>query len=307
MTNLGSPKSTKEHARISGNVVIATATLASGAYLTSAQIVSVSGNVVQVAGGVTISGDAVTISGNVVYVYISGGTFCMDISGQTMLISGTVDVIMQSGAYFASGQIVTVSGNWVDISGNSVFVYISGGTFCMDISGQTLLISGTVTIASGAYFASGQSVMVSGNAVTVSGNWVDISGAVVKISGETVIAKVSGEVVGVVLEVVPSFGYMSGSSGDVVSSYLESTMPTFLQYVEYHASAAGTESSALTVYKNSTQGHSSAIFTYSTLGVVDLVYTPPDSPLMLLSGDGISVRGGNSGNAQWNTLIVMGK
>jgi len=75
MTNTGSPKSTKEHARISGNVVITTISL-SGVVLN----VSVSGQPVYV------SGQPVTVSGQPVFVYISGGTItaATDISGQSV-------------------------------------------------------------------------------------------------------------------------------------------------------------------------------------------------------------------------------
>lgn len=75
MSNTGSPRSTKEHARISGNVVITTISL-SGVVLN----VSVSGQPVYV------SGQPVTVSGQPVFVYISGGTItaATDISGQSV-------------------------------------------------------------------------------------------------------------------------------------------------------------------------------------------------------------------------------
>ena len=68
MTNLGSSKSTKEHARISGNVVITT--------------ISLSG----VAINVSVSGQPVNVSGSSVFAYISGGTITAtaDISGQSV-------------------------------------------------------------------------------------------------------------------------------------------------------------------------------------------------------------------------------
>jgi len=68
MTNQGSSRSTKEHARISGNVVITT--------------ISLSG----VSINVSISGQPVSVSGQPVFVYISGGslTATADISGQTV-------------------------------------------------------------------------------------------------------------------------------------------------------------------------------------------------------------------------------
>jgi hypothetical protein len=109
---------------------------------------------------------------------------------------------------------------------------------------------------------------------------------------------------GVVLETVPVFVYASGSSG-FVSTYLSTPKPTFLQYVEYHAISGDTVSSALTVYKNTTQ-YSSILLSQNLYGVRDLLYTPPTTPLMLLSGDSIAVRGGTS-SVQWSTLIVTGR
>jgi hypothetical protein len=124
-------------------------------------------------------------------------------------------------------------------------------------------------------------------------------------SGQAVLASTSGYA-GVVLETVHSFTYTSGSSGYAVSSYLAATKPTFLQYFEYHALSGNVVSSAITVYKNSSQGYSSVILSQNTAGVTDLIYTPPYTPLMLLSGDSIAVRCGNSNNIQFNTLIVAG-
>jgi hypothetical protein len=109
------------------------------------------------------------------------------------------------------------------------------------------------------------------------------------------------------VETVPVFAYLTKASGYAVSSYLAATIPTFLQYVEYHALSGNVVSSAITVYKNSTQGYSSVLLNQNTAGVTDLLYTPPYSPLMLLSGDGVSVRGGNSNNILWDTLIVFGR
>lgn len=88
MTNLGSPRTSKEHARISGNVVITTIDM-SGTVLNanvSGQIlyVATSGHSLRVDGNFSISGSAV-------FAYISGGTITAtaDISGQVVRIGET--------------------------------------------------------------------------------------------------------------------------------------------------------------------------------------------------------------------------
>jgi hypothetical protein len=123
---------------------------------------------------------------------LSGAQITVDISGDLVWCVG------QSGADVIatiSGDAVTVSGNWVDISGSAV-----------SISGNALTVSGDWVDTSGAYFASGQWVeasisgnwvstsgnyIASGQIVSVSGNWVSISGAYLA-SGQWVRASVSG-------------------------------------------------------------------------------------------------------------------
>lgn len=84
MTNQGSSRSTKEHARISGNVVITTISL-SGISIN----VSVSGQ------PVSISGQSVSVSGQPIFVYISGGslTATADISGQTVFTVPSYSIV----------------------------------------------------------------------------------------------------------------------------------------------------------------------------------------------------------------------
>ena len=117
-----------------------------------------------------------------------GGSF--DISGQVVDISGQTVLVD------ISGQTVDISGQTVDISGQTVLVDISGqsvvvsGTVSTDISGQSVVVSGTVSTD-----ISGQSVVVSGTVSTdISGQTVDISGQSVVVSG-TVSTDISGQTV----------------------------------------------------------------------------------------------------------------
>ena len=171
-------------ASVSGNVVV---TSVSG----NVVITSVSGNVVN------ISGQIVQISGQAVFVYVSGGSFSADVSGNVVWGYGT------------SGQmpVFTVSGSWVTISGSlSTSTVLSGGSISGVIvwgygtsgqlqvqteSGSFVTVSGTVLTS-----VSGNAVTtsVSGNVVStsVSGDIVEISGQVVEISGQSVYVYISG-------------------------------------------------------------------------------------------------------------------
>lgn len=150
--------------------------------------ISVSGNPVMV------SGEAVRISGQTVYP-VSGKAYLQvfDPSGQTWRdvwtdVSGGNKVSI-AGSFTAnvSGQPVTISGNAVRMSGETVIALISGQTVISNAN-----ISGNVI-----YIVSGQNpVQISGQTVVVpftsiSGNnvvvpFTSISGNVVRISGETV-------------------------------------------------------------------------------------------------------------------------
>jgi hypothetical protein len=122
-----------------------------------------------------------------------GGSF--DISGQTVDISGQTVLVD------ISGQTVDISGQTVlvDISGQTVD--ISGQTVVVDISGQSVVVSGTVStdISGQTVDISGQSVVVSGTVSTdISGQSVVVSGTVsTDISGQTVIVDISGQSVNI--------------------------------------------------------------------------------------------------------------
>lgn len=101
-----------------------------------------------------------------------------------------------------STRIVTISGQAVKISGQTVIAKVSGQI--VYVSGQPVKISGQTVVAETSVsgnivYVSGQPVKVSGQTVVakVSGQIVYVSGQPVKVSGQTVIAKVSGEIVGI--------------------------------------------------------------------------------------------------------------
>jgi hypothetical protein len=119
MTNLGSPKSTKEPARISGNVVIA----------------RISGETV------LVSGIVIVISSAVIQAEISGDW--VNISGAAVNVSGSVITVASGTTYLASGQAMSVSGNWVSTSG-SVVSLASGTTYIA--SGQAVAVPNLPTI-----------------------------------------------------------------------------------------------------------------------------------------------------------------
>jgi hypothetical protein len=167
-------------------------------------LVDISGQKVDISGQrvlVDISGQKVDISGQRVLVDISGQRVLVDISGQRVVtdISGQTVLVDISGQRVdISGQTIIVSGK-VDISGQRVVTDISGQTVLVDISGQRIDISGSRVDISGQRIdisgqridISGQTIIVSGG-IDISGQRVDISGQRVDISGQTII--VSGRV-----------------------------------------------------------------------------------------------------------------
>ena len=84
-------------------------------------------------------------------------------------VSGYVQVTVPDGVVVSGSVTTDISGQTVDISGQTVVVDISGQT--VDISGQTVVVD-----------ISGQTVDISGQTVVV-----DISGQKVDISGQTVV------------------------------------------------------------------------------------------------------------------------
>ena len=237
-----------------------------------------------------------------------------------------------------SGQTVvtTVSGDWVDISGESVFVYISGGSLQVDISGQTVLVdisgqSVTVDISGQTVIAdiSGQTVVtdISGQTVLVdiSGQtvFVDISGqtVVTDISGQTVLVDISGQIVTADISGESVFVYISGGEITAVTEIIPlatfasgntaislSTVPAddaYLDYVAYHGDAAATAPENLTVNHTMIEGGVYNIFTVNmgANAIQDLVYYP-DTPTVLISGDTVQVAYPNVSGIAWNVRIL---
>lgn len=199
---------------------------------------------------------------------LSGAQITVDISGDLVWCVG------QSGADVIatiSGDAVTVSGNWVDISGSAV-----------SISGNALTVSGDWVDTSGAYFASGQWVEAS-----ISGNWVDVSGSTVLTSVSGNIVKVSGESVYNIINVdkVSAIG-----SGAIALTYTAAE-PRYFEYAEYHAtSGIDTSNTPLVInHISSESGYTTTMYSLDIdTSTTDLFYQP-DNPMILMSGDGIKI------------------
>jgi len=123
-----------------------------------------------------------------------------------------------------STHIVLISGQTVTISSGNIAV----------VSGNVAVVSGEIHVMSGQLIAkisgetiiakvSGEVVQISGQAVSVSGNVVKVSGETViaKVSGETLIAKVSGETV-----VTTISGNVVGISGETVIAKISGEVVT---------------------------------------------------------------------------------
>ena len=113
----------------------------------------------------------------------------------TQKYSDERDVALASG----TGPIlIETSGEFIKISGQSIYVASGTGPLLVSTSGQVIKISGeTVTIAGGVNI-SGQPVKVSGETVTIAGG-VNVSGAPVKVSGEMVEAHIMSGLVSSIL------------------------------------------------------------------------------------------------------------
>ncbi|HPE06196.1 MAG TPA: hypothetical protein PLW50_00545 [Smithellaceae bacterium] len=277
--------------------------------LSGAQItVDISGDLVWCVGQsgadviATISGDAVTVSGN--WVDISGSA--VSISGNALTVSG--DWVDTSGAYFASGQWVEAS-----VSGNVLTVLVSGGI--------VRTVSGNWVNTSGNYFASGQwvkasvsgnvlTVLVSGGIVrTVSGNWVNTSGNYFA-SGQWVEASVSGNVVNISGEYVYNIinvDRVSAVGSGAVSLTYTATEPRYFEYAEYHATSGIDTSNNLFVINHVSAESGYSVVMYSldmkTSAATDLFYQP-DSPMVLMSGDGVKLVWDNASSVAYYARIT---
>jgi hypothetical protein len=260
MVNRGSSKSTKEHERISGNVVIANVSM-SGASLSA-----------------SVSGQPVTISGNTVFAYISGGGMSADVSGSA----------------------VTISGDFVDISGSSLFVYISGGGISADVSGSAVTISGDVvyTSISGNAVDLVVSGGVLYTSTSISGNAVDlvVSGGIIytvtSISGNEIINSVSGNVVYVTPSASDYAFQWTSDGGAVEISSIVTAGGTSLEWVSFHMTSGAATSSEfyITTMQISNEVYKTKIISVNpdTTSAYDIFYQP-DNRLVLMSGATVMV------------------
>ena len=277
---------------------------------------SVSGNIVEISGqamyvyisggGSSVSGSAVTVSGNVVNISgqpvvtsISGDAVVTSISGNVVWGTGTsgqVQVQTTSGSFITvSGTVITsVSGNVVQVSGQAVFVYVSGGSFSADVSGNVVWGYGT----------SGQMPVF-----TVSGSWVTISGTFqVSLSGSTITASVSGQPISVVAY-PPLTVWQSGTG--TLSTYITTSASQFLDHVEYSATSATTLSSVIFINHVTAMGASISLLSVNMAtddvygsGIQYLVFIP-DSAMTLNSGDSMGVQFSNPTSCAFYTQTVL--
>ena len=190
--------------------------------------VAISGDTIKISGETVIakiSGETVSlpatqvvkVSGETIIAKTSGETHIAKISGEVVKISGerihpiTVsgDYVVVSGQVIAkiSGEVAKISGETVSlpatqvvkVSGETIIAKTSGETHIAKISGETVIakVSGEVIKNYGYYPSSSDwraiSVDASGE-IRVEAT-AEVSGQSVKISGETVISKISGEIV----------------------------------------------------------------------------------------------------------------
>jgi len=215
-------------------------------------------------------------------------------------ISGeSVFVYISGGGSNVSGSAVTVSGNAVTVSGNAVFVYISGGG--SSVSGSAVTVSGNMVDISGqsifVYISGGSiSAVISGTVeITMSGDII-----ISKISGETVVTSVSGNAVftyisgGTVTTTHSLPGHtvnVSGAAAIAISSVI-TTVGTYLEWVTLHMTSGAVTSAE---FYTTIQQISSAAFLTKTMSVNPAattsfdIFYQPDSPIMLLSGAVVQV------------------
>jgi hypothetical protein len=166
-----------------------------------------------------------TIHNDVSGFVFSNNKLEVDISGQSVIVTSMPPISVTATADI-SGQRVDISGQTVitDISGQRVITDISGQRVITDISGQRVItdISGQTVIVQGGIDISGQRVDISGQTVIVQGG-VDISGQRVDISGQRVITDISGQTV-----IVQGGIDISGQRVDISGQSVRITsMPSF--------------------------------------------------------------------------------
>ena len=227
-------------------------------------------------------------------VTISGNW--VDVSGATIITSISGQSIVTS----VSGQAVTVSGNAVSVSGNVLTVLMSGG-IVRTVSGNAVTVSGNTVVTS----VSGNvlTVLMSGGIVrTVSGNAVFtyISGGTVSVSGNSVVTSVSGNWINISGEsIVQSYTVDSVNavgSGAITLTYTNNATPRFFEYAEYHATSGAVVSSSPLLVQHISSNSGYVINMYSlhmeSSATTDVFYQP-DNPMILGSGDAVKISWSN--------------
>ena len=292
-------------------------------------------------------------TGEVVTVLISGASQSGMVTWGTGL-SGAVSVTTASGYNYVtvSGVVGVTSGTGVRISGESVFVYISGGTinasssgaivygvgtsgaqWVYTTSGSYVSVSGIVSVTSGLYFASGIVVVtsISGNVISQSISGASMSGQVVwgtGTSGQVQVQTSSGSYISVsgfvgtsisggsisgaiVLEAIQTqFVWQSGTGATVLSTNVVTTMPMYLQRVDYIATVGATSSGNLYIYHQTADGNANINLLTLNLSIGSpktVVWMPDAMPYVVSSGDGVSVQYSNPSSVQFYTRTTLTK
>lgn len=184
------------------------------------------------------------------------------------------------------------------ISGESVFVYISGGSVATTVSGNAVFV-----------YISGGGSSVSGSAVTISGNWIDISGETVatSVSGNAVFAYISGGSVTTTFTIAGQTVSVSGNAAVAISSVV-TTVGTYLEWVSLHMTSGAVTSGE---FYTTVQQTSSAAFKTKIISVNPAanttfdVFYQPDNKLLLLSGAVVTVIYSNPDTRAYGCQVVF--
>ena len=255
---------------------------------------------------VYISGGSLSssVSGQPVFVYISGGSISatisgdiiVDISGAVVDISGQTVVAEVSGqpifVYISGGSLsASVSGQPVDVSGNSVFVYISGGATSVsgawvDISGETVIakISGETVVAK----ISGQTVITS-------------------VSGESIFVYISGGSISTASGISGHATSVSNNGAVAISSVV-TTNGTYLEWIAFHMTSGAVTSGEfyITLQQTSSTAFKIKLISINPAAntVFDIMYQP-DNRLLLLSGAAVTVIYSNPDSREYGCELMF--
>jgi hypothetical protein len=179
---------------------------------------------------------------------------------------------------------ISISGQAVIISGNAVFVYISGGTVLTSVSGSAVNVSGATIIAK----ISGETV-----ATSVSGNVVFtyISGGSV-----TSIQGISGNTVNV-----------SGNAAVAISSVI-TVAGVYLEWIALHMTSGAITSGEFysTIQQTSSVAFKTKIISINPAANTTFdVFYQPDNKLVLLSGAVVTVIYSNPDTRAYGCQVVF--